>query len=101
MTDHDEFPDADKCEGFQFSKPSDIEVGTLKGVTGNPLLAVLVGRECYLYRITKITAEGFLEKQVTRIPCPSGVSRIIQAADGTLAFRFDDPKTPDKPVTLP
>lgn len=101
MTDHEEIKSADKCEGIQFSKPSDIEVGTLKGVPGNPQLAVLVGRECYLYRITKITAEGFLEKQVTRIPCPDGATRIIQAADGSLAFRFDDPKTPDKPVTLP
>lgn len=101
MTDHAEFPDADKCEGFQFSKPSDIEVGTLTGVTSKPQLAVLVGRECYLYRITKITADGFLEKQVTRIPCPDGATRIIRTADGNLAFRFDDPKTPDKALTLP
>lgn len=101
MSDRQEVKSADKCEGIQFSKPSDIEVGRLKGVPGNPQLAVLVGRECYLYRITKITAEGFLEKQMTRIPCPDGATRIVQAPDGTLAFRFENPKTPDKPVALP
>lgn len=99
MTDREEVKSADKCEGIQFSKPSDIEVGNLKGVTGNPQLAVLVGRECYLYRITKITDEGFLEKQVRRIPCPEGATTIVRIQDGTLAFRFTDPKLPDKPVS--
>jgi len=101
MTDRKEIKGLDTCEDIQFSKPSDIEVGKLKGVPGNPRLAVLVGRQCYLYRFTKITTEGFLEKQVTLIPCPDGATRIIQAADGTLAFQSNDPKTPDKPVALP
>ena len=101
VTDRDEFKGVDKCDGIQFSQPKDIEVGTIKGASGGLRLAALVGEDVYVYQITKITVEGFLEKKMIRLPCTKDVKRIIRQEDGCLAFRFEDENRNDVEIRLP
>lgn len=85
LTEREEFAGADECEGIQFSQPDALAVGTVAGAEGVRLV-VLVGKEVYAYRITKISPEGFLEKKVARIARPEGVVRVDRRPDGSLAF---------------
>ncbi|HAS53034.1 MAG: hypothetical protein A2X56_12085 [Nitrospirae bacterium GWC2_57_13] len=49
------------CEAFEFSTVDAMQVGSKDDGSGNYLLA-LVGKELYVYKIKKITADGFLQK---------------------------------------
>lgn len=54
-------PQGATCESFEFSTIDAVQVGSRNDGSGNYLLA-LVGKEFYMYKIHKITADGFLQK---------------------------------------
>lgn len=100
VSDREEFSGVDKCESLQFSQPIGIEVGRIKGIGGNPVLAALVGKEVYIYQFSGISPEGFLEKIMIRLICPTGTQAILRDKDGILAYRVE-PGTRDVAITLP
>lgn len=101
VSDRREYPKATTCEAMQFSQPSALCVGKVDGLGGPVRLAVQVGRDVYLYRITGISEDGFLEKDVTRIPLKSGDEKLEVGEDGVLAIRTGNPGEPLRPLRLP
>jgi hypothetical protein len=61
---HLDAPKKASCESFEFSTVDAIKAGSRDDGSGNYLLA-LVGKELYMYKIKKITSDGFLQKTLT------------------------------------
>ena len=88
MTTRNEFASQDKCEFLQFSQPEAIEVGEYSKIPGAKVLAAMMKDEIILYRISKISAEGFLEKSLTTIPRPRGSKSLLCLPGGQLGVEL-------------
>lgn len=68
------------CSPVQLAKPSSLQVGKIKGKQGN-VLAVVVDKEIWLYRISRVTQDGFLEKKIATIKLPKDFVRFDRTAE--------------------
>lgn len=84
MTSRGEFTSQDKCEFLQFSQPEAIEVGGYSKIPGVKIIAALMKDEIVLYRIQKISTEGFLDKSISTIPRPRGATTLLCLPNGQL-----------------
>jgi hypothetical protein len=90
MTSRDEFTSQDKCEFLQFSQPEAIEVGEYSKIPGAKVLAAMMKDEIILYRISKISPEGFLEKSITTIPRPRDSKFLLCLPNGQLGVELSN-----------
>jgi|GEM_PF-3621699 hypothetical protein len=68
------------CEAVQLARPSSIKVGQIKGRSGK-YLGVIVNKELWLYRITRIVDGTFIDKDVTIIKLPKDFIRLDQSSE--------------------
>jgi len=83
VSDREEFADADKCEGFQFSQPGSIAA---EGVQ----LAAMVGDEIDVYSIAHVGEDGLLDKTLVKFKRPDGAERLLRLPDGRIGLAFAD-----------
>jgi hypothetical protein len=57
----------------------------------------MVAPDIYIYTITRISEEGFLEKTVETIRCPAGAEEIVQLDDGRVGYRTAKGVSPLEP----
>ncbi len=72
--------DEPSCESVQLARPSALQVGKIKGKQGN-ILAVVVDKEIWLYRISRIPEDGFLEKKIATIKLPKDFVRFDRTSE--------------------
>jgi hypothetical protein len=101
VSDREEFKGADKCLEIQFSQPEVLAIGKIQGAGESLYLAVSVAPEVYLYRITRITEEGLLEKQITRLPLPKDAIGLECSKAGFLSFRIQGLRSEERLQVLP
>jgi len=65
MTHLEPFSDSKQCAEFEFSKVDTIMVGYHKVNKDVGMIAATVGKQIYLYEISGINQEGFLDKKLT------------------------------------
>ncbi len=68
------------CESIQLARPSWIQTGKIRGSGGN-VLAVVVGKELWLYRIRRIVDSTFLDKKVVTMRLPKDFVRFDQGGE--------------------
>ena len=65
MTHHKPFSDTQNCSEFEFSQVDAIKVGYKEGDDSIVLISAFIGKKIYIYEISSISADGFLEKKLT------------------------------------